>query len=73
MKEYRGLVGPAVVVPTTRAITAYNLFVQQEKQFVLGFGFKDAKTRIGKHGGDRWQSMSKEEKDLYHVLKDVGL
>jgi len=69
---YTGLVGGVAVLPP-RTITAYNIFVQQEKQFVLGFGFEDAKTRIGKHGGDRWQAMSKDEKDLYHVLKDVGV
>lgn len=63
------LVGDEAVIPST-SNTAYNLFAAQEKQFVMGFGAEDAKTRIGKHCGNRWQGMSKEEKDLYLALHD---
>jgi len=33
----------------------------------------DAQTRMGKHGGDRWTDMNKEERELYRVLKESDI
>lgn len=70
MEAYRLQTG--VASPFKRTVTAYNLFVQQEKDFLLGFDFEDIRARIGKHCGDRWKSMSKEEKELYKVLRAIN-
>lgn len=77
MEDYKKLMDPASNIKETRnrpskPLTAYNLFVHQEKQFVMGCEVSDTQSRIGKHGGDRWSAMPFAEKDLYKVLHEVG-
>lgn len=69
MKEYHRQLG--IANPSKRATVAYNLFVHHEKQVLAGYEFEKDKTRVGKHCGDRWRNMSKEEQDMYRALKDV--
>ena len=44
---------------------------KQEKLFIMGLNLSDAQTRMGKHGGDRWNDMDKTEKSLYLILREA--
>lgn len=63
--------GSGAVTGPARALTAYNHFMHQERQFVLGLNLNDAQTRMGRHAGDRWNNMEGEEKELYVTLNAV--
>lgn len=55
---------------SNRPVTAYNHFVHQEKQYVFGLDILDPQTKMGKHGGDRWNVISEAEKALYVGIRD---
>eukprot|EP00981_Chlorochromonas_danica_P001112 scaffold247_cov172-Ochromonas_danica.AAC.27 len=55
-----------------KSMTAYNHFVHQERQFILGLNLNDAQTRMGRHAGDRWNAMEDAEKNLYLTLNYVA-
>eukprot|EP01036_Dinobryon_divergens_P025060 gene25059-33572_t len=54
-----------------RPVTAYNLFVRQEKQYVFMTELINIQTKMGKHGGDRWCAMEENEKKLYLAIRDM--
>eukprot|EP01039_Chlorochromonas_danica_P006390 gene6390-7044_t len=55
----------------SNAMTAYNHFVHQERQFILSLNLDDIQTRMGRHAGDRWKHMCDDEKNLYKALSSV--
>lgn len=54
-----------------RPLTAYSLFAQQEKQFILGLECTELQRRMGRFFGIRWKHMDPEEKELYTALEEA--
>jgi len=54
-----------------KPLTAYNQFMHQEKQYIVGMQLANAQTFMGKHGGDRWTDMAQSERELYQALQDT--
>lgn len=43
----------------------------KEKQYIIGLKVANAQTRLGQHGGDRWNDMNQDERELYQVLREA--
>jgi len=50
---------------TDKPHSAYNQFVRQEKEYILGMQLAN------EHVGDRWADMNPNERELYQILQDT--
>lgn len=70
--KLKGRVESVLVPAVKRPLTAYSIFAQQEKQFILGLECSELQRRMGRYFGIRWKQMDSEEKDLYIALEEAN-
>ena len=60
-----------MVIPPRR-LTAYSLFANQERNFVVKLQSKDLQKQMGKYFSLRWKTMDPGERQLYEMLEKTG-
>ena len=66
--------GIPVTASTTdaRQRTAYSLFANQEREYVVRLDCPEIRRQMGKYFSHRWRTMDPEEKRLYVLLEQSG-
>ena len=67
----QAIVTSSVLMPA-RKPTAYSLFANQERKFVIKLNSKELQKHMGKYFSMRWKTMDFEEKQLYEMLEKTG-
>ena len=62
----------ASAVLPARRLTAYSIFANQERNFVLKLQSKELQKHMGRYFSMRWKTMEPEERELYEMLARTG-